>query len=86
MNFVMWINFFIKQQVENSPLDSIIKKLGTESSVLQQDNKSNIYLEVNGKRSSTKQTRRIDIRIRYFYITDKVRRGDSVSSYGGNGQ
>ena len=29
MNFVMWVKLFIKQQVKNLLVDSIIKKLGT---------------------------------------------------------
>ena len=47
--------------------------------MLQQDNTSSIRLEVNGKKSSTKQTRFINIR--YFYVTDKVRSGDVVVVY-----
>ena len=54
MNFLMWVKLFIKQQVENLPLDLIIKKLGAKPLVLQQDNTSSIQLKVNGKRSSTK--------------------------------
>ena len=79
MDFVMWVKLFIKQQVENLPLDSIVKKLGAKPSVLQQDNTSSIQLKVNGKRSSTKQTRHINIR--YFYVTDKVKSGDVVIVY-----
>ena len=47
--------------------------------MLQQDNTSSIWLEVNGKRSSTKRTRHLNIR--YFYVTDKVRSGDVVIVY-----
>ena len=79
MNFVMWVKLFIEQQVENLPHDSIVKKLGAKPSVLQQDNTSSIRLEVNGKRSSTKRTRHINIR--YFYVTDKVKSGDVVVVY-----
>ena len=52
MNFVMWVKLFIEQQVQNLPHDSIIKKLGGKPSVLQQDNTSSIWLEVNRKRSA----------------------------------
>ena len=38
--------------------------------ILYQDNKSAILLEVNGKRSSTKRTRALNIR--YFFLTDQV--------------
>ena len=56
MNFVMWVKLYIEQQVVNLPMRSIIKKLGSQPSVLQQDNTSSIKLEVKGKRSSTKRT------------------------------
>ena len=49
MNFAIWVKLFIEQQVENLPLDSIVKKLGAKPSVLQQDNTSSIQLKVNGK-------------------------------------
>jgi hypothetical protein len=38
--------------------------------VVYQDNKSAILLEKNGKRSSSKRTRAINIR--YFFVTDQV--------------
>ena len=79
MNFVMWVKLFIEQQVVNLPIKSIVKKLGANPSVLQQDNTSSIRLESNGKRSSTKRTRRINIR--FFYVTDKVKSGDVVIVY-----
>ena len=62
MNFVMWVKLFIEQQVANLPTKSIIKKLIAQPSMLQQDNTSSIRLETNGKRSSTKRTRHINIR------------------------
>jgi hypothetical protein len=40
--------------------------------VVHQDNKSAILLERNGKRSSSKRTRAINIR--YFFVTDKIER------------
>jgi hypothetical protein len=42
--------------------------------VLFQDNKSAILLEKNGKASSSKRTKHISIR--YFFITDRVKKGD----------
>ena len=39
-----------------------------------QDNTSSIKLEKNGKASSTKRTRHINIR--YFLITDKLKKGE----------
>jgi hypothetical protein len=44
-----------------------------------QDNKSAILLEKNGKASSSKRTRHIDIR--YFFITDCVRKGSIQVEY-----
>ena len=42
MNFVMWVKLFIEQQVLNLPIESVIKKMGAQPSVLQQDNTSSI--------------------------------------------
>ena len=79
MNFVMWVKLFIEQQVTNLPANSIIKKLGAQPSVLQQDNTSSICLEANGERSSTKRTQHINIRS--FYVTDIIKSGDVVIVY-----
>ena len=49
------------------------------NNVLYQDNTSSIKLENNGKMSSTKRTRHIHIR--YFTITDKIKRGDVMVEY-----
>ena len=45
----------------------------TYNTVLHQDNESAIRLELNGKRSSSKRTRHLNIR--YFYITDQLDQG-----------
>ena len=79
MNFVMWVKLYIEQQAVNLPMKSIIKKLGSQPSVLQQDNTSSIKLEEYGKRTSTKRTRHINIR--YFYVTAKIKSGDMVVVY-----
>ena len=73
------MKLFVEQQVLNLLIKSIIKKLGSQPSVLQQNNTSSIRLEANGKRSSTKKTRNINIR--YFYITNKIKPGDIVVVY-----
>ena len=44
--------------------------------ILYQDNKSAILLEKNGKRSSSKRTRALNIR--YFFLTDQVDKGNVV--------
>jgi len=45
-----------------------------KENILCQDNKSTILLENNGKRSSGKRTRAINIR--YFFLTDQVEKGN----------
>ena len=50
-----------------------------DKNLLLQDNKSAILLEKNGKRSSGKRTRAINIR--YFFITDQVEKGNCVIEY-----
>ena len=47
--------------------------------VLKQDNKSTIQLENNGKESSTKRTRAMNIR--YFFLTDQIKQGNLVVEY-----
>jgi hypothetical protein len=49
---------------------------GVKENVLFQDNKSSILLEKNGKASSRKRTKHINIR--YFFITNRVKK-DEVS-------
>jgi hypothetical protein len=46
-----------------------------EKNIVYQDNKSAILLETNGKKSSGKQTRALNIR--YFFITDQVEKGNT---------
>ena len=45
-----------------------------EDNILYQDNRSAILLETNGKASSSKRTKHI--KIRYFFISDRVNKGD----------
>jgi hypothetical protein len=72
MNFVEWIQLFIEQQIILIKEDSILKTIGSDV-VIQQDNTSTIQAENNGQASSTKRTRHINIR--YFYITSKIKEG-----------
>jgi hypothetical protein len=72
MNFVEWIQLFVEQQIESINEDSILKKIGCDT-IIQQDNTSIIQLENNGKQSSTKRTRHINIR--YLYVTSKIKSG-----------
>ena len=47
--------------------------------ILYQDNKSTILLEENGKRSSGKRTRALNVR--YFFLTDQVEKGNLSIEY-----
>jgi hypothetical protein len=56
---ILWTRYFMEAQ-----------GYGTNDSIVYQDNKSTILLENNGKSSSTKRTRHINIR--YFFVTDRI--------------
>jgi len=60
---ILWIKFFMEEQ-----------GCDVKENTLCQDNKSTILLENNGKRSSGKRTRAINIR--YFFLTDQVEKGN----------
>jgi hypothetical protein len=59
MPAICWTHYFMKAQGYDA-----------KDSVLFPDNKSSILLEKNGKASSSKRTKHINIR--YFFITDRV--------------
>jgi hypothetical protein len=59
MPIILWMRQFLLEQ-----------GYGIVENLLLQDNKSSILLERNGKASSGKRTRHINIR--YFFITDRV--------------
>jgi hypothetical protein len=61
MPAICWTQYFMKAQ-----------GYGVKDNVLFQDNKSSIILEKNGKASSSKRTKHIDIR--YLFITDRVKK------------
>jgi hypothetical protein len=68
INQVLWTSLFMEAQ-----------GYAIKHNVLHQDNKSAILLEKNGKRSSSKRTRAINIR--YFFITDQVEKGNMEVVY-----
>jgi hypothetical protein len=72
MDFVECIQLFVEQQIESIDDDSVLRKIGSDV-VIQQDNTSTIQLVNNGQVSSTKRTRKINIR--YFYVTSKIKEG-----------
>jgi hypothetical protein len=59
MPIVVWSRYFLMAQV-----------YGVTQNLLLQDNRSSMLLERNGKASSGKRTRYINIR--YFFITDRI--------------
>jgi hypothetical protein len=65
---ILWTKLFLEEQGYR-----------ISRNVLHQDNKSAILLETNGKRSSSKRTRAINIR--YFFIADQVDKGNIEIKY-----
>jgi Reverse transcriptase (RNA-dependent DNA polymerase) len=65
---ILWTKLFLADQGYD-----------VEKNVLLQDNKSAILLETNGKKSSTKRTRALNIR--YFFIADQVEKGNLCVEY-----
>ncbi len=59
----LWTKLFVEAQGYN-----------VERNIIYQDNKSAILLEVNGKASSSKRTRAINIR--YFFMKDQIAKGN----------
>jgi hypothetical protein len=60
---IIWTSYFLKAQGQK-----------VSDSMLYQDNMSSILLEKNGRKSSTKRTRHINIR--YFFVQDRVASGE----------
>jgi len=65
---ILWTKLFMEAQ--GYPIDK---------NILYQDNKSAILLEENGKKSSSKRTRALNIR--YFFLTDQIEKGNLVVEY-----
>jgi hypothetical protein len=65
---ILWTKLFLEDQGYQ-----------VEKNILFQDNKSAILLETNGKKSSSKRTRALNIR--YFFIADQVEKGNMVVEY-----
>jgi len=63
MPAICWTRYFLNAQGYK-----------VEDNILYQDNKSSILLETNGKASSSKRTKHINIR--YFFITDRVKKNE----------
>jgi hypothetical protein len=65
---ILWTKLFLEEQGYN-----------INSNILYQDNKSAILLETNGKKSSGKRTRALNIR--YFFLMDQVEKGNVTIVY-----
>ena len=65
---ILWCNYFLKAQGYK-----------IDSTIVYQDNQSAILLEKNGKESSSRRTRHMNIR--YFFITDRVKSGEVTIKY-----
>jgi hypothetical protein len=68
MTLILWTRLFLQAQGYR-----------IDKNVLMQDNKSTILLAKNGKKSSTKRTRALNIR--YFFVTDQVEKGNLTIEY-----
>lgn len=83
MGFICWARYFLQaqgQQMTDNVADGLLNtnKVPTYD-IIYQDNESSIKLEKNGKASSTKETRCINIR--YFFVTDRVNKGEVSIEY-----
>ena len=61
MPIILWTSRFLKAQGHN-----------TADTILYQDNKSAALLEKNGRKSSSKQMKHLNVR--YFFITDQIKK------------
>ena len=60
---ILWARLFMKEQ-----------GIEVRDNILYQDNRSAMLLEQNGRASSSKRTKHINIR--YYYVADRVAKGD----------
>jgi archaellin len=68
MSLILWTKHFLEAQGYK-----------VEKNVVYQDNESAILLEKNGRASSTKRTRHLEIR--YFFVTDNIGRKQMTIEY-----
>ena len=68
MPMIIWVKYFLEAQGYT-----------VSNNLLHQDNQSSIKLEQNGKASSGKRTRHIEIR--YYFVTDRIAGGDLRVDY-----
>jgi hypothetical protein len=63
MPMILWSRYFLLEQGYN-----------VEDNILFQDNRSAILLEKNGRTSSSKRTKHINVR--YYFVTDRMAKGE----------
>jgi hypothetical protein len=63
MPAILWTRYFLEAQ-----------GYGVQENIVYQDNMSAILLEKNGKASSSKRTKHINVR--FYFVTDRIRKGD----------
>ena len=63
MPSILWTHYFLKAQGYR-----------VSDNIIFQDNRSTMLLERNGKASSSKRTKHINVR--YFFITDRISKGE----------
>ena len=68
MPSILWTNYFLEHQ-----------GYGSKNSILFQDNQSAILLETNGRKSSGKRTKHINMR--FYFITDRIRNNEVSVKY-----
>ena len=68
MPHLCWTNYFLECQGYD-----------VHSTIMYQDNQLEILLEKNGRSSSSKRTKHLNIR--YFFITDRIKKGDIHIEY-----
>jgi hypothetical protein len=68
MTQILWTRYFLDAQ-----------GYGAKELIVYQDNKSAILLENNGRTSSSKRTRHINIR--YYFVTDRIAQGEVSIEY-----
>ena len=61
MSLILWTRYFLEAQ-----------GYGVDDAIIYQDNKSAILLEQNGRASSTRRTRHLNIR--YFFVSDRIKK------------
>jgi len=67
-SLILWTKLFMEEQGYK-----------IDKNILYQDNKSAILLETNGKKSSGKRTRALNVR--YFFLTDQIEKGNLSVEY-----